>query len=54
MEQMQTHKKLEEDKRKQLNGYIEEQKKIIADKESQIKDKNEKISKMEEEYNDKL
>ena len=34
MQQMQEHKKLEEDKRKKLNSYIEEQKKIITDKES--------------------
>ena len=54
MEQMQTHKKHEEEKRKQLNGYIEEQKKIITEKEGQIKEKNEKIAKMEDEYNEKL
>ena len=39
MEQMQHHKIAEENKREKLNSYIEEQRKIIAEKEKQIKEK---------------
>ena len=54
MEQMASHKVTEEQKWENLNKYISEQKTIIAKKEQEIKEKNEKIAKMEDEYNDKL
>ena len=51
---MHHHKVTEEEKWENLNKYIQEQKKIITEKEAMIKEKNDKIAKMEEEYNDKL
>lgn len=51
---MASHKVSEEQKWENLNKYIQEQKAIIAKKEQEIKEKNEKIAKMEDEYNDKL
>ena len=54
IEQMQAHKMSEEMKRESLNKYIEEQRKIISEKEQLIKSKNDTIAQMEEEYNEKL
>ena len=51
---MQHHKIAEENKRDKLNNYIEEQRKIIAEKEDQIRTKNEEIQKMEDDYNTQL
>ena len=54
VEQMHAYKQQEEQKRENLNKYIMEQRKMIQEKEQLIKAKNEKISKMEEEYDEKL
>lgn len=51
---MQAYKQSEEQKRENLNKYIQEQRKLIQEKEQLIKAKNDKISKMEEEYDEKL
>jgi phage host-nuclease inhibitor protein Gam len=51
---MQAYKQNEETKRENLNKYIQEQRKLIQEKEALIKSKNDKISKMEEEYDEKL
>jgi len=51
---MQAYKQNEEAKRENLNKYIQEQRRLIQEKEQLIKAKNDKIAKMEEEYDEKL
>ncbi|CAI2387605.1 unnamed protein product [Moneuplotes crassus] len=54
LDQIHRHKENEDMKRERLNKYIEEQKKVIKEKEAQTAKKNEEIQTMEAEFNEKL